>query len=55
MVAKAVEILGVFTVSDDVRADTSHIVAGGNRRTVKLLAGIVRGRWILSYDWVIYC
>jgi len=43
---------GRFSVVDRIQEDTTHIVCGGNRRTIKLLLGIARGCWIVSFDWV---
>ena len=51
-VRAAVHKLGGFTVVDRVQRSTTHIVCGGNRRTVKVLMGIARGCWIVSLDWV---
>jgi len=41
-----------FVISDSVVDSTTHVVCGGNRRTMKLLMGIARGCWIVSLDWV---
>ena len=48
----AVKQIGGYSLSSKVSDCTTHIVCGGNRRTVKLLLGIARGCWILSIDWV---
>jgi len=52
MVRSAVSKLGEFVVSDSVIFNTTHIVCGSNRRTVKLLMGVAHGCWIVSLDWV---
>lgn len=31
---------------------TTHVVSLENRRTLNLMRGIIRGLWILSYDWI---
>lgn len=31
---------------------TTHLVAFDSRRTINLLRGLVRGVWILNYDWI---
>jgi len=53
MVRSVVAKLGRdFVISDSVIDSTTHIVCGGNRRTMKLLMGVARGCWIISLDWV---
>jgi len=53
MVRSVVTKLGNdFVISDSVVDSTTHVVCGGNRRTMKLLIGIARGCWIVSLDWV---
>jgi len=48
------KLSGDFVVSEAVTDSTTHIVCGGNRRTLKLLMGVARGCWIVSLDWVIF-
>lgn len=31
---------------------TTHVVTLENRRTINLMHGIIRGLWILSYEWI---
>lgn len=50
--AQAVNKLGKFTIENNVSEQTSHVVSLENRRTVNLLRGIIRGLWILTYDWI---
>lgn len=44
--------LGGFEVSKTVKETTTHLVCGAARRTVNVLAGTVKGCWLLSVDWV---
>lgn len=32
---------------------TTHLIAFDTRRTINMLRGIIRGIWILSYDWIL--
>ncbi|KAL8172777.1 UNVERIFIED_CONTAM: hypothetical protein K2H54_017830 [Gekko kuhli] len=43
--------LGGFLFSNEVCANTSHVIAGSPRRTLNVLLGIARGCWIVSYEW----
>lgn len=52
MVVQVVKKLGGFLFSDEVRDNTSHVIAGSSRRTLNILMGIARGCWILCYEWV---
>lgn len=52
IVSDIVQTLGSYVLSENVNDQTTHVVSGGNRRTVKVLAGISRGLWIVSLDWV---
>ena len=47
-----VEKLETFEISKTVCGTTTHIVCGGPRRTVNILAGTIKGCWILSLEWV---
>jgi len=51
-VHSAVTKLGDFIIGDSVVDSTTHVVCGGNRRTIKVLVGIARGCWIVSLNWV---
>jgi microcephalin len=44
--------LGGFVFKDDVDADTTHVVCGGNRRTLNVLHGIAKGCWLVTLSWV---
>lgn len=47
------KILGKFKVEDKVSVNTTHLVSLDDRRTINMLRGLIRGVWILSYDWVV--
>lgn len=51
-VGQVVKTLGGFSVVDRVCESTTHVVSGGQRRTLNILLGIARGCWILSFEWV---
>lgn len=52
MVNRAIRELGRCTLAEQIDENTTHVVSGENRRTVKVLTGISRGLWIISLDWV---
>ncbi|XP_053236804.1 microcephalin [Podarcis raffonei] len=54
VVVQVVKKLGGFLFSDEVRDNTSHVIAGSSRRTLNILMGIARGCWILCYEWVLW-
>lgn len=33
--------------------NTTHLVALDDRRTINILRGLIRGVWILEYDWIL--
>lgn len=33
--------------------NTTHLVALDNRRTINILRGLIRGTWILTYEWIL--
>eukprot|EP00112_Aurelia_sp_Birch-Aquarium-sp1_P013934 Seg298.40 transcript_id=Seg298.40/GoldUCD/mRNA.D3Y31 product=Microcephalin protein_id=Seg298.40/GoldUCD/D3Y31 len=51
-IRNAVMKLGGFTISKNVNASTTHVIAGGNRRTLNILNAVAHGCWIVSPDWV---
>ncbi|XP_073531497.1 microcephalin [Phyllobates terribilis] len=53
-IIQVVKKFGGFVFSDEVSETTSHVIAGSPRRTLNIILGIVRGCWILSYDWVLW-
>ncbi|XP_070772522.1 microcephalin [Enoplosus armatus] len=54
-VGQVVKALGGFSIVDRVCESTTHVVSGGQRRTVNILLGIARGCWILSFEWILWC
>ncbi|XP_034753841.1 microcephalin isoform X2 [Etheostoma cragini] len=53
--AQVVTALGGFSIVDRVCESTTHVVSGGQRRTLNILLGIARGCWILSFEWILWC
>lgn len=49
---QAVAKLGKFIIEKNVSEQTTHVVSLENRRTINLIRGIIRGLWILNYDWI---
>lgn len=47
-----VKKIGGFEIEHNVSSRTTHLVAGGPQRTLNMLNAIVRGCWILKYEWV---
>ncbi|XP_068614768.1 microcephalin-like [Brachionichthys hirsutus] len=52
---QVVKALGRFSIVDRVSESTTHVVSGGERRTLNILLGIARGCWILSFEWILWC
>uniref|UniRef100_A0A8C4Z6Y2 Microcephalin 1 n=1 Tax=Gadus morhua TaxID=8049 RepID=A0A8C4Z6Y2_GADMO len=52
-VTEVVKLLGRFSVVDLVCETTTHVVSGGQRRTLNVLLGIARGCWVLSFEWML--
>lgn len=44
--------MGAFTIENTVSERTTHVVTLENRRTINLMRGIIRGLWILTFDWI---
>lgn len=44
--------MGKFTVEPNVTKKTTHLVTFDSKRTQKFLRAIIRGLWIVDYDWV---
>lgn len=40
-------------MEDKVSSNTTHLVAFDGRRTVNILRALIRGIWILQYDWIL--
>lgn len=45
--------LGKFKLDDKVNSHTTHLVALDGRRTANILRGLIRGVWILTFDWIL--
>lgn len=50
---QAVRQLGGFTQESTVTARSTHLVSLEPLRTVNFLRGLIRGLWILRYDWIV--
>lgn len=50
---QAVKKLGKFKLEEKVGPNTTHLVALDGRRTVNMLRALIRGVWILEYDWIL--
>ncbi|XP_050091169.1 mediator of DNA damage checkpoint protein 1 [Anopheles aquasalis] len=44
---------GGFILEADVTANTTHLVTLESRRTINLLRALIRGLWIVRYDWIV--
>ncbi|ETN61253.1 hypothetical protein AND_007075 [Anopheles darlingi] len=44
---------GGFILETDVTANTTHLVTLEARRTINLLRALIRGLWIVRYDWIV--
>ncbi|XP_077870405.1 uncharacterized protein LOC102805140 [Saccoglossus kowalevskii] len=53
LVLSVVKKLQGFDIVDSVVDNTTHVVCGGNRRTLNVLSAIARGCWLLSMEWVL--
>ncbi|XP_037946500.1 uncharacterized protein LOC119678629 [Teleopsis dalmanni] len=49
---EAIKKLGCFQLEKRVTNETTHIITTDPKRTLNLLRGLVRGLWILKYDWI---
>ncbi|KFB51646.1 AGAP007413-PA-like protein [Anopheles sinensis] len=52
-VKEAIEKLDGFVIEQDVTDNTTHLVSLEPRRTINLLRALVRGLWIVRYDWIV--
>eukprot|EP00095_Tigriopus_kingsejongensis_P010220 maker-scaffold78_size404448-snap-gene-3.29 protein:Tk10220 transcript:maker-scaffold78_size404448-snap-gene-3.29-mRNA-1 annotation:"microcephalin-like isoform x4" len=53
---QVVKKLGKYALAKSVTESTSHIVVGEPAtRTLELLQGILRGCWIVSFQWILDC
>ncbi|XP_058464127.1 uncharacterized protein LOC131438265 [Malaya genurostris] len=51
-VKETVAALGGFIVNNNVSDRTTHLVTLGPRRTINILRALVRGLWIVQYEWM---
>ncbi|XP_058058682.1 microcephalin [Anopheles bellator] len=52
-VKEALRTLGGFIAEPDVTDNTTHLVTLEPRRTVNLLRALIRGLWIVRYEWIV--
>lgn len=52
MEPQAVKKLGKYKIEAKVSSKTTHLIAFDTRRTINMLRGLIRGIWILNYDWI---
>lgn len=50
---QAVKKLGKFKLENKVTVNTTHLVSLDNRRTVNMLRGLIRGVWILTFEYIV--
>ncbi|XP_021074636.1 microcephalin isoform X2 [Mus pahari] len=53
LIIQVVNTLKGFSFAPEVCETTTHVLVGKSVRTLNVLMGIVRGCWILSYEWVL--
>lgn len=51
--SQTVRQLGAFQLEPNVTARSTHLVSLEPLRTVNFLRGLIRGLWILRYDWIV--
>lgn len=52
-IKEAISKLQGFQLENTVSDNTTHLVSFEARRTFNLLRGLVRGLWIVNYNWVV--
>uniref|UniRef100_A0A182QA69 BRCT domain-containing protein n=1 Tax=Anopheles farauti TaxID=69004 RepID=A0A182QA69_9DIPT len=52
-VKEAIGTLSGFTIETNVTDRTTHLVTLESRRTVNLLRALIRGIWIVRYEWIV--
>ncbi|XP_052870700.1 uncharacterized protein LOC128276268 [Anopheles cruzii] len=52
-VKEALRTLGGFIEEQDVTDNTTHLVTLEPRRTINLLRALIRGLWIVRYEWIV--
>lgn len=50
---QVIENLEGFKLELQVTRKTTHLITASPQRTINVLRGIIRGVWILSFDWII--
>lgn len=45
--------LGKFKLENKVTVNTTHLVSLDNRRTLNMLRGLIRGVWILTFEYIV--
>uniref|UniRef100_A0A1A9V2H1 BRCT domain-containing protein n=1 Tax=Glossina austeni TaxID=7395 RepID=A0A1A9V2H1_GLOAU len=53
VIRETVSQLGGFIMGDMVNDDTTHLITYESRRTLNLLRAMVRGLWIVEYNWIV--
>ncbi|XP_044731506.1 microcephalin isoform X2 [Chrysoperla carnea] len=48
-----VKKLGGFEIENNVSSATTHLVVGEASRTLNMLRAIIRGCWIVNYEWLL--
>lgn len=51
--AQVIENLEGFKLEQHVTRRTTHLITPSPLRTINMLRGIIRGVWILRFDWII--
>uniref|UniRef100_A0A182PQI8 BRCT domain-containing protein n=1 Tax=Anopheles epiroticus TaxID=199890 RepID=A0A182PQI8_9DIPT len=52
-VKEAIDSLDGFIIETDVTDNTTHLVTLESRRTINLLRALIRGLWIVRYEWIV--
>ena len=50
---QVIEKLGGFRTCEKVDDKTTHLVIGSRQRTMNMVRAVVRGIWILKYEWIL--
>ncbi|XP_070556283.1 microcephalin-like isoform X2 [Ptychodera flava] len=53
LIVSVVKKLKKYSIVDSVTENTTHVICGGNRRTLNVLFGMARGCWLVSTEWVL--
>ncbi|XP_055624583.1 uncharacterized protein LOC129767571 isoform X2 [Toxorhynchites rutilus septentrionalis] len=52
-VKEVISTLGGFLVESNVSDRTTHLISLEPRRTLNLLRALIRGLWIITYEWIV--